>query len=425
MSINALPVEVLGIVLLHVTTNDRSPRPFVAQVISASLVCHHWRAVVLSTPYLWATINVFEQPCSDELFSVILQRSGSVPVSVRCAVDYVPLLEPHMRHISELQLPDIPYRAKSGLQSLLQCRVPILETLDIRSCTSLPTNLFNDCAPKLAHLSIDARAFSVAGHRPALRHLTSFELLYSHGDDVLTLDTLAGLLRLCPRLTDLRGVRSTPVNDSFDSRGIDNHLERLYLIDIPFSNPRRSARGSLTLCQHDRVKTIYIRDPALETLVTLATGMQDIQYLKVNRDEQCLEFVDERSFTRVFTGGQLGHAFPVLASLPVLKSLALSGSLPTSHRRPVLETLETLALSITHSSQFPLVRCPRLRLLRMEAKTPMSMDSSRVSAFLHDLLGSTRRKLAELQLHNVRMEWESDSAQLESLVEHIFETGQG
>lgn len=294
----------------------------------------------------------------------------------------------------------------------------------IGNCSTLPTSLFNDYAPKLTHLAIDSRALLPAGQYPALQHLTLLDLLHVIPGVVLSLDWLACLLRQYPGLKTLRGVTSTPVDDPSASRGIENHLMCLSLLDRARSEPGCSLSGPLALLQHQRIKRITVWNPTAETFGALVAGLEAKRYVALDLDDCCLEVVDERGFERTSKGCKLEEVFPLVASLPAIKNLELSGTV--SHFGgvpPILEAVETMTILIDGAPQrLLLLRCPRIRLLRFEAEDPVPVTATELASFVRSVLGHTTQTLAELQLHNMRVEWTDGSSQLESLVQRIVAT---
>jgi len=121
--INRFPPEVLALIPAFFR-EDRD-------LINATAVCSHWRVTFLSTPRLWCDINVRSIP----MVSTYLERSGDVPLYVRCTASMrVPsLLRPHMRRIVSL---DIKHKGRGLFSQVLQNLydpAPMLRALTFRA----------------------------------------------------------------------------------------------------------------------------------------------------------------------------------------------------------------------------------------------------------------------------------------------------
>ncbi|PCH34880.1 hypothetical protein WOLCODRAFT_139627 [Wolfiporia cocos MD-104 SS10] len=94
--------------------------------IGITRVCRRWRALCLSMPELWTTINM-DVPRPYKFLKVFLKHSGDAPIDVignqsRLAMVPWELLEPHAHRIRSLRLFDLimspPTREGSGLALL-------------------------------------------------------------------------------------------------------------------------------------------------------------------------------------------------------------------------------------------------------------------------------------------------------------------
>ena len=87
-----LPPELLGEIFLWCLpqTNYVMPSPNDCPLI-LTMVCRHWRAVALSTPQLWASLNVSlfraAETSSGDFYKSWLEKAGRVPLSIRIVHD--------------------------------------------------------------------------------------------------------------------------------------------------------------------------------------------------------------------------------------------------------------------------------------------------------------------------------------------------
>lgn len=105
--IDRLPAELLAVIFEERNPlNDITQIPdFIPMAITFASVCSKWRAVALSTPFLWACLQYFASHSSrfnTELIKVVLARSKSYPwcLHIGWAVDFgkdiLDIISPHL-----------------------------------------------------------------------------------------------------------------------------------------------------------------------------------------------------------------------------------------------------------------------------------------------------------------------------------------
>ncbi|KZT19809.1 hypothetical protein NEOLEDRAFT_1245638 [Neolentinus lepideus HHB14362 ss-1] len=115
-SIRRLPPELLSQIFIHCLLPDTflSPKWQVAPLLP-SQVCHIWRITALSTPLLWASLDIKPSKLMNtswlDLTRGFLARAGALPLSVRFSVpieseieDFIKPLMPYISRSRELSL---------------------------------------------------------------------------------------------------------------------------------------------------------------------------------------------------------------------------------------------------------------------------------------------------------------------------------
>ncbi|EJD39780.1 hypothetical protein AURDEDRAFT_128112 [Auricularia subglabra TFB-10046 SS5] len=194
-TLRSLPDELLAQCFTFLPFNGR---------IVASHVSRHWRAIALSTPAVWADLDVRDSPkgTRHKLFRMALSRTGNHPVdltgSVRTERDLEgtvrQCLEEHLHHVRHIYW-NLP------VDSLpLTSRAPLLETIHrIRYQLAIPTDFLGG-SPQRLHTIYISRVL-LPETCPALSTVTKLRL---HGPTTLEeARTFGGLFGLFPSLQSL------------------------------------------------------------------------------------------------------------------------------------------------------------------------------------------------------------------------------
>ncbi|KAH8077498.1 hypothetical protein BXZ70DRAFT_697448 [Cristinia sonorae] len=156
--------------IVSYNNNPSLSRPW----LQVTWVCRYWRAVALSTPTLWSTIQIFQRTQVDTI-RASLYRSRQVPLNVylnpyqltHCG-DAVRYLLPSLTRARFLFINLSPYEIESLLSSgQVPSSAPLLESLRVAAqnvntargygARYPPTSLFHNCTlPNLRELSISA-----------------------------------------------------------------------------------------------------------------------------------------------------------------------------------------------------------------------------------------------------------------------------
>lgn len=228
--INRFPRELLG----HIHTFLESEH----DLINATAVCRHWRAVLLAAPYLWCHIS----GSSTSKIRAYLERSKWHPLNVRLtSSNLAQLLHQHIRRVVSLRL-DL-----SGQSHMEQIAAHLLEP-----------------APSLRALSIHSRHIGhmldippsfLGGSFPSLRKLFVEDLSSFSGPHTF------------PSVTSL--TLHTSFDISLNTADLLHTLERLPSLETLFIGFR--SRGMPTLITGDRVVSL----PNLRTMTLLSTNHMD------------------------------------------------------------------------------------------------------------------------------------------------------
>ncbi|OBZ78077.1 hypothetical protein A0H81_02752 [Grifola frondosa] len=252
-SINDLNETVLAmksyrntIIPIHRLPNELLARIFL-QVVAATLpsmrwmvvaqICHHWRAVALSSPRLWSTI------CSQNIgcIRVHLRRSRSVPLDISFDItrirfdkklmetvqQFAELVVPHIHRIRRLYIDSWGPEAMESLSSALNAPALCLTelSLSLRSSKSntLAAQFFNGSAPLLQSLSL--LAMLTPSDSPFYCGLLSLELQ----ECSIKSDEFLRILQACPLLQCLT-LRNTGLALS---RDINTYPEPARIVELP------------------------------------------------------------------------------------------------------------------------------------------------------------------------------------------------
>ncbi|EJD40061.1 hypothetical protein AURDEDRAFT_170832 [Auricularia subglabra TFB-10046 SS5] len=187
-----LPNELVALCFTHLPLRDR---------IAVSHVSRHWRAVSLSTPAIWAHINLSEGFRNvPAILSLALSRTGRRPVDIYFCpppdiLDIVSgALADHMCHIRTLLC------SFDGNPVPLSLPAPLLRTLmGIRTHVVIPSDFLGGAPANLRTLSLGS--VTLPPVCPALSTVTSLTLMSPPTDEEAA--PFSRLFLLCPALESL------------------------------------------------------------------------------------------------------------------------------------------------------------------------------------------------------------------------------
>ncbi|KAI0824430.1 hypothetical protein BC628DRAFT_1379551, partial [Trametes gibbosa] len=254
--INKLPMELLVDVLMNLPTNpgaEGTEKPTnSAQWHKAMAVCRHWRAVVVSTPSFWRTINTGQL---SRWLGLALSRTGQANLclmfrSTPVLVQALPLLVPQRHRIERLEFTCSTASAVGKLGPLISVPLPSMEEF---------TMCGQEGPPSLD--PSDAEIFDFQPENfPALvkLKLTRVNLSWT------------GTLPSRLRTLDLRGCSIRPSSSSFDALlgtlRSGHNLEELTLHDFMSATcssldpPSDQVRISCTLVTLPRLRKLEVSD---------------------------------------------------------------------------------------------------------------------------------------------------------------------
>lgn len=222
-SSTCLPIELLARIFEYCLPEDAYPAPSETQApLLLAHTCSHWRAVALSTPFLWSRLHItYKDPSLDVLMtSNWLQRSGCLPLFISVTIGFnerpaQELLDVICHHSSRWKHIRFEFR---GLYcppmyslALAKGNTPLLHAFefdarDISSVNILPVISLLNLAPKLREVIwVDDLADMRQLMELPLSQLTRLSVTMSHG----TLDYLE-LLNQCYNLEQIRITRPRP-----------------------------------------------------------------------------------------------------------------------------------------------------------------------------------------------------------------------
>lgn len=218
-----LPTELLAQIFEYCLSEDTFPAPAESQApLLLAHTCSHWRAVALSTPFLWSRLHItYKDPSLDvPIVSEWLQRSGSLPLFISVSIDFnerpaQELLDVICSHSSRWRHVRFEFR---GLYcppmyslALAESNTPLLRAFDfdardISSANIEPIISLLGSAPQLREVTwVDDLADTRRLMELPLSRLTLLSITMSHG----TLDYLE-LLDQCYNLEHIRITRPRP-----------------------------------------------------------------------------------------------------------------------------------------------------------------------------------------------------------------------
>jgi hypothetical protein len=218
-----LPAELLAQVFEHCLSGDAFLVPVSSQApLLLAHTCSRWRAVALSTPSLWSTLQIiYKDPTLDvPMTSDWLQRSGSLPLSISISIDFneqpaQEILDVICAHSLRWSHVRFEFRGLycPPMYSLVlaENNTPLLHAFefdarDISSANITPIISLLNSAPELREVTwVDDLADTQRLMELPLSRLTLLSITMSHG----TLDYLE-LLDKCYNLEHVRITRPRP-----------------------------------------------------------------------------------------------------------------------------------------------------------------------------------------------------------------------
>lgn len=225
--INRFPRELLG----HIPTFLENER----DLINATAVCRHWRAILLATPYLWCNIS----GSSSSKIRAYLERSRWHPLNVcLTSCNIAQLLQPHLRRVVSLRLDLLGQSHMERIAAHFFEPAPSLRTFSIHS-------------RHVGH-TLDIPPSFLGGSFPSLRKLLVEDISSFSGPHTLHFVTSLTL--------------HTNIDASLDTASLLHSLERLPSLETLFIEFR--SRGMPTLITGDRVVSL----PNLRTMTLLSSN---------------------------------------------------------------------------------------------------------------------------------------------------------
>jgi len=257
--ISRLPPETLAEIfsLLSPSADDSEDVPYL-EWIRVTHVCHRWREIALSSPYLWNYISFTEMTLAG--IPEILARAKTSPLHFE-AYRITPLrkawfnafgrqLEAHISHIRHL-------RISGEFQTVLERLVspaPALVSLTLTNRSDpytsgciIPNSLFNGTAPMLTRLKLIG--YSIGLKSPLLKGLQTLEILGPPARAVLTLEEWLAALNEMSQLKTLVLHTATPAV-SIDNPLISEPHRTVTLPSLTHLNITVSAKGCALVLAH-------------------------------------------------------------------------------------------------------------------------------------------------------------------------------
>ena len=208
-----LPNEILiDIFLRHNALPSRRNEPLPRRAypcngFSLMLVCRHWRALAISTPFLWQAVKVRGKVA---WFNLVLERSKGLPLDVvihrsasasnisKCTRN----LSAHFRRVRSIHFPAMTVQIEM-LNTIFRRPIPPLTDLDLLVKSGGQLNLSPDLLPALRSLRISSCAIQWNPTMISRLHRLDLDKCTCQGGAV-TLDDLLDVIVSAVYLQDLR-----------------------------------------------------------------------------------------------------------------------------------------------------------------------------------------------------------------------------